>query len=58
MSVYKLAYNFNCVKSAPRKVEIKAESMQDAVDKLTHQLWWDCILPDEVTINFVGKSPA
>lgn len=58
MSTFKLAYTFNAVKSSPRKVEIKADSLQAAINKLTHQLWWDCITPDEVIINCVGKSPA
>ena len=58
MSTFKLAYNFNGVKSAPRRVDITAESLQSAVQKLTHQLWWDCITPSEVVINCVGKSPA
>lgn len=58
MFTFKLAYNFTHTKSAPRRVDIKADSMKGAIDKLTHQLWWDCISPSEVTINCVGKSPA
>lgn len=56
MSTYKLAYNFRYYNSAPRRVDIAACSYQEAVRQLLQRLWWDCITPEDVVVNLVGKS--
>lgn len=58
MSIYKLAYNFKSVKASRRIASFKASSLQEAEAQLLSTLWWDCIDPSEVWVNFIGKSPA
>jgi hypothetical protein len=58
MKVYKIGYTFKSVPVPPRIIKVIATSQLAAIAKAEELLWWDCISPEEVTINLVGIAPA